>query len=247
MNDLSLTRMFLRGRLALFVLCATVVAGPALANPPDDAPRLDENAPLGSHSNPVKASMPLGEHDYLMRLRCPAGDAPAFVRSGSMGTGVHGNIVDGYKVTCADGAVFNIVMDMYHRHREMRPVPGLAVLPEHPARLAAGCPPQVPGSAPGAYVFHLLEVETPARAVDLQREFINAPFDGNAAAEFVIGPDGKVRMDTVQFAYPPRPPEFGTLVTQALAEARFEPAQHRPGCAVAQHTGARFAAKVAAR
>jgi TPR repeat protein len=50
-------------------------------------PALDVLAPLGAQSNPVRADGPPGERRYLMRLRCPEGDAPAFERLGSVGEG----------------------------------------------------------------------------------------------------------------------------------------------------------------
>jgi hypothetical protein len=88
--------------------------------------------PFGSQRNPVRASMPPGQHAYLGRLRCSDGKAPKFERVGSYGIGVYGNILDGYSVDCgaaAPGKV-EIFMDMYHAgYVEARPVPGFTIVP----------------------------------------------------------------------------------------------------------------------
>lgn len=73
--------------------------------------------PLGSRENPVRVSMPLGQHNYLRRLRCSDGQAPQFSRVGSFGPGVFGSIIDGYRVACGSGHEPTeriIFMDMYH-------------------------------------------------------------------------------------------------------------------------------------
>lgn len=92
-----------------------------------------EQHPLGSAENPVRTTMPRGEHLYLSRLRCSDGKAPAFYREGNVGPGVYGNIVDLYIVTCKDAepGESRIYMDMYHGgFIETRPVPGFtAVVP----------------------------------------------------------------------------------------------------------------------
>lgn len=88
--------------------------------------------PLGSRENPVRASMPVGQHAYLARLRCADGRAPQFERDGNLGPGVYGNIIDSYSVRCANSqpGEATIIMDMYHRgHVEQRPVPGFAIVP----------------------------------------------------------------------------------------------------------------------
>ncbi|VVT02662.1 hypothetical protein [Erythrobacter sp. EC-HK427] len=86
-------------------------------------------SPLGSFENPVRAARPSGQRDYLERLRCADGTAPRFQRTGSLGPGVFGSIVDGYRVDCADGYQADVVMDMYHRnHVELGAVPGFTVL-----------------------------------------------------------------------------------------------------------------------
>ncbi|MCB2089279.1 MAG: hypothetical protein KDD98_10700 [Sphingomonadaceae bacterium] len=88
--------------------------------------------PLGSRENPVRASRPQGQRAYLGRLKCADGSAPAFTRTGNLGPGVYGNIIDNYRVTClgADGKekTVNVVMDMYHAgFVETRPVPGFTI------------------------------------------------------------------------------------------------------------------------
>jgi len=87
--------------------------------------------PLGSKENPVRVSMPQGQHAYLRRLRCPDDRAPTFERVGNFGPGVFGSIIDGYRVTCggeAEPAEHLIYMDMYHPdHIETAPPPGFTL------------------------------------------------------------------------------------------------------------------------
>ena len=88
--------------------------------------------PFGSKENPVRASMPQGQHAYLRRLRCSDGQAPQFDRIGNFGLGVYGNIIDGYAVDCGSAAPgrVEIFMDMYHAgYVETRPVPGFTIVP----------------------------------------------------------------------------------------------------------------------
>ncbi|HJN60063.1 MAG TPA: tetratricopeptide repeat protein [Alphaproteobacteria bacterium] len=92
-------------------------------------PALDVLAPLGASSNPVRADGPPGERQYLMRLRCPEGDAPAFGRLGSVGEGPYGRIMDVYDVQCGGDGSAEVYMDMYHQnHNEQRPLPGFTIL-----------------------------------------------------------------------------------------------------------------------
>lgn len=86
--------------------------------------------PLGSRENPVRATMPPGQHAYLRRLRCGNGNTPEFSRIGNFGAGVYGNIIDGYQVNCGTAAPGDVViyMDMYHGgYVEDRPVPGFTI------------------------------------------------------------------------------------------------------------------------
>ena len=107
------------------------IFGPALS-PADMAKAIEAAAahPLGSKANPVRVHMPPGERAYLERLRCSDGNAPAFHRAGSVGTGPFGNILDAYNVRCLAGmpARSTVYMDMYHGgHAENRPVPGFTI------------------------------------------------------------------------------------------------------------------------
>ena len=79
--------------------------------------------PLGSRDNPVRVLGPPGERAFLARLRCPAGDAPAFARMGSFGEGPYGAILDGYRLRCADGTDATVYMDMYHPGHDERQAP----------------------------------------------------------------------------------------------------------------------------
>ena len=91
-----------------------------------------ERHPLGSRNNPVRVEMPPGERAYLRRLRCADGRAPAFSRTGSVGIGVYGNILDAYRVNCGEArpGQVDVYMDMYHPgHVEDRPVPGFTIVP----------------------------------------------------------------------------------------------------------------------
>lgn len=86
---------------------------------------------LGSEQSPVRSSGPAGEREYLERLRCSDGNAPAFERGGSVGEGPYGKIMDVYELKCLTGqpATASVYMDMYHEHVEDRPVPGFTVKP----------------------------------------------------------------------------------------------------------------------
>jgi hypothetical protein len=136
--------------LAAFVAAAALSAAPAIAQPkPNEARDMmrqlhmggleggklakaiakAEASPLGSKANPVRENMPKGEYAYLRRLRCPDGQAPAASRVGNVGTGVYGNIVDLFQVTCPGAASVQVYMDMYHDGPETRPVPGFTMAP----------------------------------------------------------------------------------------------------------------------
>ncbi|GJD60734.1 hypothetical protein [Methylobacterium frigidaeris] len=84
--------------------------------------------PLGSRDNPVRVLGPHGERAFLARLRCPAGDAPAFHRIGSFGAGPYESIIDGYAVRCAGAGEAVVYMDMYHPgHDETQAPAGFAL------------------------------------------------------------------------------------------------------------------------
>ncbi len=84
--------------------------------------------PLGSDKNPVRADGPPGQRAYLARLRCANGTAPDFDRSGNVGPGIYGYIVDLYKVRCGETET-EVRIDMYHRHVEAIPVAGFTIEP----------------------------------------------------------------------------------------------------------------------
>lgn len=91
---------------------------PSNLSPQELSHRLEEGArrPLGSRENPVRVFMPEGEREYLSRLRCSDGAAPAFGRTGSYrDPGVYGHVVDIYDVRCRSGdpPSTEILMDMY--------------------------------------------------------------------------------------------------------------------------------------
>lgn len=96
----------------------------------ETAARQAAQYPLGSFENPVRASRPPGQRAYLSRLRCSDGTAPAFRRTGNLGIGAYGYIVDNYAVDCgeADPGETNIVMDMYHDHVETKAVSGFTIV-----------------------------------------------------------------------------------------------------------------------
>jgi len=235
----------LPGIIFLVVGCSarTVpVQAPAPPVPQQSAP-VDSLPPLGARNNPVQGRGPFGEREYLQRLRCRDGAAPAFVRNGSVGAGMDGHILDVYSVTCrASGQSAAVYMDMYHPDvRERRAVPGFTALAELPARTAPGCPPQVGPTADSSakYIFNYLEVETPARPLDLPAGPIEAGFATFVAVSFVVDTAGR--------------PEPGSLVIADFVEAQaraaaqqaalklhFTPASHHAGCLVRQGAGVQF-------
>jgi len=189
--------------------------------------------PLGSKQNPVRSFMPAGEREYLMRLRCPGGVEPRFERVGSFGVGPFGGIIDGYDVHCAkEGTHHMVFMDMYHRgYREMAPPPGFTALPDLPALVAEGCPPAVPGHAPGTYVFRPLEVRRGPRPLsDIEGKApIGKP--GRAYAEFVIDAQGGVDAARLNIVYL-SDESLREPARAWIAALKFQPAEHRPGCPV---------------
>ena len=92
---------------------------PNSLSPEEPSLRLEEGArrPLGSRENPIRVFRPDGERNYLSRLRCSDGVAPAFSRIGSYGPqpGIYGHILDAYQVVCRSGAPAEAThfMDMY--------------------------------------------------------------------------------------------------------------------------------------
>ena len=190
-------------------------------------------APLGRRENPVRCSMPRGERDYLMRLRCSGGEPVEFKRGGSVGPGPHGNILDRYEVRCPGHPdTTSIFMDMYHRgYREMKPVPGFTLLPEFPALLATGCPPRVPGTITGEYVFNEFEVErTPRPLVEIPDK-VKVGTAGRAYVELVISAQGLVDLERTRFLYLSEE-SVHSHATAFFRALKFAPAEHHAGCAV---------------
>lgn len=90
--------------------------------------------PLGSAGNPIRCTMPAGERAYLNRLRCENGRKPRYERSGSVGLGPYGKVMDLYDVECfrriSSPKKFEIYMDMYHvDYHELEPVEGFTIVP----------------------------------------------------------------------------------------------------------------------
>lgn len=86
-------------------------------------------SPLGSEANPVRAQGPAGEREYLARLRCADGRPPEVLGRGSAMPGPFGGIADVYRLRCAGSPPVEsgVFFDMYHQHRETRPIPGFTL------------------------------------------------------------------------------------------------------------------------
>ena len=217
------------GILALTVLCVVVTAG---AEDREQGPA--PAAPLGSFENPVRCEMPSGEREYLLRLRCPDGAAPEIGKRSSSGRGPYGSIVDKYEVRCAGEPVRDVFMDMYHRdHREMAAVPGFTVLPELPARVAKGCPPAVPGTPSGTYVFNSLEVAFPARLSQDALRLEPAGLSGRVLVRLVVTADGKADPASIEIVHASHE-ELGARALQLIDKLQFQPAEHHLECRVPQ-------------
>lgn len=228
--------MLRRTTITVLLVAASVWhARPASAQ----ASASDTSRVLGTREAPVRTDGPRGQHEYLARLRCPSGASPSFVRLGSLGSdSPDGHTLDEYEVQCESAAARAVIMDMYHRgYREMHPVPGFTVLPDIPARVAPGCPPQVvadPDSA-ARYVFGELEVERPAH---VRRPFdpllpVEVGIEGRAYVAFVLDTLGRPEPGTLNVLYL-SDERLRPHVEPAVARIPFLPAEHRPGCRVRQ-------------
>ena len=219
---------------------APAVTPAPLATPRRRMPVVDDSTtPLGSKTNPIRGNGPYGEREYLTRLRCASGTPPEFHREGSVGLGGDGHILDMYAVTCpAAGPSLTVYMDMYHDSRERRPVAPLTVLPELPARMATGCPPQV-GPTPDSsarYVFNYLEVETPAQAVQAHTGPLKVGVAGYAAIGFIVDTTGKVEPSSIAHGEY-EDARIQEAATRVVLGMQFRPAEHHAGCRVRQGTG----------
>ena len=226
----------------LVVGCRTHTVAPSPPSAPTPAAEAspDSLSPLGSKSNPVRGRGPFGEREYLRRLRCPDGAAPTFARRGSVGSGADGHILDLYDVQCPSGGMSaNVYMDMYHGDvRERSAVKGFTVLPELPARMATGCPPQVGPTADSSarYVFNYLEVATPVKPLNVPAGPITVGFNAYVSVGFVVDTTGRPEPASLEFG------EFVEARERTAAQPialglRFTPAEHHPGCLVRQGTG----------
>lgn len=189
---------------------------------------------LGSRENPIKARGPRGEREFLVRLRCPDGRAPAFERLGSTAPGEDGDLLDSYVVRCPSGSpTFLLLMDMYHNHRETGPLTPFVVLEYLPARLAQGCPPQVadPDSS-RRYVFTEFEVDSAAVTLHRIPSWINAPASGYAHTEFVVDTLGRVESTSLSIRADSK--EVERQARGILDTLQFRPAVHHAGCRVRQ-------------
>ena len=209
----------------------------SISNVAADPPKreLDLAKQLGSMENPVQTCGPAGQHEYLMRLRCAAGEAPKFSRSGSMGRGPYGGIVDGYRVECKDSEAL-IVMDMYRcKGREMQAVTGFTILDELPARIARGCPPAVPGELIGQYAFHSLEVEKSAkRPLEIEKP-PRLGEGGRVYFSMVVSEGGTPDPATIEVKYLKNESMRQSAISFAKT-LKFVPAIHHDDCAVRQRT-----------
>ncbi len=206
----------------------------ALGN--DHPPRkLDLSAQLGSVNNPVRAFMPVGEWEYFMRLRCIAGDTPTFERKGSIGAGPYENVLDSYAVNCATGLTATVIIDMYHQgYREMTAVPGFTILPDLPARVAKGCPPEVSGTPIGQYIFNSLEVGTPAHINKEDIEVTRAGISGRAFVRMVVDASGVPDPATIK-VFQATNEDVNNSTLELVKNLRITPAMHHADCTVPQH------------
>jgi hypothetical protein len=86
------------------------------------------------------------------------------------------------------------------------------------------------------YVFNYLEVETPARVLNLPAAPIDAGVSGYASVGFVVDTTGRPEAASVQIGdYVDA--KIRTAAQAAALELRFAPAEHHPGCRVRQGTG----------
>jgi hypothetical protein len=226
--------------LLLLGACRTASPPPNTTIDPTPAAAASETSPpLGAKENPVQSNGPFGEREYLQRLRCADGTAPAFSRNGSVGSGADRHVLDSYSVKCpGNEPAHEVFMDMYHNHRERRAISGFTVLPELPARLATGCPPQVVPSADSSarYIFNFLEVEKPAAPIKpLPTEPISVGARGYMTIGFVIDTTGRPEPASIRFRDPPAA-NMKAVADSIMEDLRFTPAEHHAGCRVRQGT-----------
>ena len=228
-------RVNIRWHLAMLALLGAWLPAPAVAQ--QISATQDTLPALGTRGNPVLARGPGGQHEYLQRLRCSDGTVPVVTRRGSAGESYDGHILDTYTLRCGSSdSLYYVVMDMYHGpERERRPVAPFTVLPEHPARLAQGCPPRVvaDGDSSARYVFTWYEVERPAQLTEPPPENVTGPVDGIISVSFVIDRNGTPEPSSIKHAARTDTALLALGTRLALAR-RYLPAEHRVGCRVRQ-------------
>ncbi|BCU77313.1 hypothetical protein [Luteolibacter sp. LG18] len=112
-------------------------AAPAPAKPPAGVnPKLTSaDATYGfSKDNPVQTGSkdeyggPAAEREYLDTLRDEAGKPVAYSRSGSVGAGKDGHILDLYDLQTSTGRKLQLYIDMYHPKNDPKKQPAPAGL-----------------------------------------------------------------------------------------------------------------------
>ncbi len=235
--------MRLRSLVNVLAIALAATGGGTLAGAQATVLRSDTTQPLGTFQNPVLSRGPAGQAEYIARMRCPDGASVRVMGRGSRGGGPHGHIIDGYQLRCETlGTNHQVYIDVYHGEgdRERRAVAPFTVLQEHPARLAAGCPPRVVPDADSSarYVFIWWEVEKPAR-LTAPLTPISWPRAGVVSLAFVVDTMGAIEPGSVR---PSATPDTAMqrVASERLPTLRFEPAEHRPGCRVRQRASASF-------
>jgi hypothetical protein len=238
----------------LLAACGAAVLGVACSRPrpsvqPEPTASEVTPAPLGSIGNPVRAGGVFGEREFLRRLVCPGGTAPQFERRGSLRAREphpsDGHMLDDYAVTCSDTAggqtVHTVIIDMYHPgYRERGTLPPFTVLPELPARTATGCPPRVSADPDSSarYVFNELEVEQPARPLNMPAEPFVIGIPGRYSVSLVVDTLGRPEAGTIRHAFAARMSDTLRARVDSLVQTlQFSPALHHAGCIVRQGTG----------
>jgi len=214
-----------------FMLCISIVfsrASSAQAQVP---------VGIGTIANPILADRYFGEMDYLNRLRCNDNTKPKILSRTTVSQRAdNGHILDLFKVEC--GSVAEIVIDMYHPGaRELEKVPeGFNLLRELPALLATGCPPAVVGDREkdAKYIFSPFEVAQQAVLADSISKIVSKGFDGVAVIAFVVDTTGGVSLSSLRVSAVPPIPDIQAAAAIFARGLRFTPAEHHPGCKVAQ-------------
>lgn len=106
---------------------------------------------FGSLGNPIPVNGPLGERNYLAKLRGETGHPVMFHRKGSNFSSAVKTPVDTFEVVCLDGTQRGeIIFSPYHPRRSNRAPDGFTLTPTDPA---TGTDP-VEGHGTTFFVFH---------------------------------------------------------------------------------------------